>query len=82
MDHASIYRLYRYQNQIGANSSRLADDFQVVAFDQFARPGLLESLKATGDFRIVHRERRITVLERVGIAKQNEVVQTSSAAGR
>lgn len=81
LDRASLHRLYRYQNQIGADSSRLVDDFEVVAFDQSARPGLLESLKATGDFRVVHRERRITVLERVGSGEPNEVVQTSSAAG-
>lgn len=80
-DRASLYRLYRYQNQIGANSSRLADDFAVVAFDQRARPGLLESLEAAGNFRVVHRERRITVLERVGSGEPNEVLQTSSAAG-
>lgn len=81
LDRASLYRLYRYQNQIGANSSRLADDFEVVAFDQRARPGLLESLEAGGNFRVVHRERTITVLARVGTGKPSKAVQTSSAAG-
>ncbi len=82
LDHASLNRLYRYQNQIGANSSRLADDFAIVAFDQRARPGLLASLEAAGKFRVVHRERTITVLARVGSGEPSEAVQTSSAQGR
>lgn len=81
LDQASLNRLYRYQNQIGANSAQLADDFEVVAFDHRARPGLLASLEAAGNFRVVHRERTITVLERDGQGEPNEVVQTSSAAG-
>lgn len=80
-DRALLDRLYRYQNQIGEDSARLVDDFEVVAFDHRIRPGLVESLRSTADFRVVHRDRRITVLARVGASEPNEDVQVYSATG-
>jgi hypothetical protein len=74
-DRASLDRLYRYQNQIGAGSGRLVDDFEVVAFDHRTRPGLLTSLSSTADFRVAHRDRRITVLARVDASEPAEDVQ-------
>jgi hypothetical protein len=76
-DRASLDRLYRYQNQIGAGSGRLVDDFDVVALDHRTRPALVASLRSTSEFRVVHRDRRITVLERVGAAESGEDVQVS-----
>jgi hypothetical protein len=73
-DRASLDRLYRYQNQIGAGSGRLVDDFEVVAFDHRTRPGLVASLKSAREFRVIHRDSRITVLERVGAGESSEDV--------
>jgi hypothetical protein len=76
-DRASLDRLYRYQNQIGSGSGRLVDDFEVVALDQRTRPWLVASLSSTSGFRVVHRDRRITVLERVAASERAEGVQVS-----
>ena len=75
LEHASLDRLYRYQNQIGAGSGRLVDDFEVVALDHRTRPGLVASLRSAREFRVVHRDRRITVLERVDAGEPGEDVQ-------
>jgi len=64
-DRASLDRLYRYQNQLGVDSAELVDDFDLVAYDHRARPRLFESITSSGDFHVVHRDRRITVLARV-----------------
>ncbi|MEP7334306.1 MAG: hypothetical protein ABI717_00865 [Actinomycetota bacterium] len=74
-DRAALDRLYRYQNQIGADSGRLVDDFEVVAFDHRTRPGLVASLSSSADFRVAHRDRRITVLTRVDASEPAEDVQ-------
>jgi hypothetical protein len=77
LDRASLERLFRYENRIGAGSGRLTAGFDVVALDHRVRPGLVASLTSPRGFRVVHRDRRITVLERVGAVESGEDVQVN-----
>ena len=75
LDRAALERLFRYENRIGAGSGRLAADFDVVALDHRVRPGLVASLTSPRGFRIVRRDPKITVLERVDASDPTEDVQ-------